>query len=239
MIDAHESRDNGNHRRHYRADVTGCAIVHARGGALRCKVGNVGLGGVLLRQAGGGAMMLEAGDEVTVEIEVAGAGWVVQRGRVLRHAGLELAIRFDLLSPDVEDLIEDEVLGAVEAQQAPRVVVVDQSADRRSRIAEELRRVGCCSLEASTPLEAVALVERSRNHVSAVALAQTQTQTLAEELVTYLAEAHPAVKVALIADCRTLHARNGGAPQVAAFLPGDGLEDLTGWVRELSAALRR
>jgi len=198
MIDDHAS---SHQRRHYRADVKGCAIVHVNGAALRCKVGNVGLGGVLLGQVGSAAQ-LETGDPVIVEMEVAGAGWVVQRGSVLRHHGASLAIRFDRLSPEVEDLIEDEVLGAVEAARAPRVVVVDGSPDRRARIVDELRRRGCCSLEASTPLEAVAMVERSRNHVTAVAVSQTQTQTLAEELVEYLAEAHPAVKVTMIADSR-------------------------------------
>jgi CheY-like chemotaxis protein len=88
--------------------------------------------------------------------------------------------------------------GAVEAQRMPRVVIVDRAAERRHQLAECLRAQGCCSLEAATPLEAVSLVERSRNHVRAVMVAETLTQTQADELLEFLAEAHPAIEVVRI-----------------------------------------
>jgi hypothetical protein len=197
------SSDPGeNRRRAYRADVTGVAIVHGPGGvAVRCEIVDLALGGIRLAELPcGGHGVFEPGWEVTVELECAGAGWVVQRGEVTRHRDGELAIRFHTLSADVEDLIEDEVLGAVEAARAPRVVVVDRADHRRHRFAATVRNAGCCSLEAATPLEAIELVERSRNHVRAVAVAETLTQTQADELVTYLADAHPELHVALIGD---------------------------------------
>jgi hypothetical protein len=186
---------NGNRRRAYRAGVNGNAIVQAGGVAVRCAIVDLGLGGVRLLEPVRDEPGLAAGVEVMVELECAGAGWVAQRGRVVRHHAGEIAVAFHALSPEVEDRIEDEVLGAVEAARAPRVVVVDRSQDRRHRLAEALRDSGCCSLEASTPLEAVDMVERSRNHVVAVAVAETLTQTQADELVTYLAESHPDVQV--------------------------------------------
>lgn len=190
-----------NRRRSYRAGVHGCAIVHAPGGiALRCEVLDLSLGGVRLVQMVSDDPHLTIGTEVAVELECAGAGWVMQRGIVLRHRRAELVIEFHALSPEVEDLIEDEILGAVEAERAPRVVVVDGAAPRRHKFAEALRRLGCCSLEAATPLEAIELVECSRNHVCAVALSESLTQTQADELVEYLNDAHPDVMIARIED---------------------------------------
>ena len=184
-----------NRRRSFRAEVEGCAILHAPGGvAVRCRVADLGLGGVRLERAPlvDGVM---PGVEVTIELECAGAGWVVQRGRVVRQHGGQLAIVFDQLAPEVEDLIEDEIMGAVEALKVPRVVVVDRADERRDRVVQLLRDGGCLPLAAATPLEAVALVERSRNHVRAVTVAGTLTQTQADELLRFLTEEHPAVEV--------------------------------------------
>jgi CheY-like chemotaxis protein len=228
---------HGNRRRAYRAGVHGCAIVHAPGDtALRGIIIDLGLGGVRLLELVRDEPGLVAGAEVTIELECAGAGWVAQRGRVIRHGDGELAIRFHALSPEVEDLIEDEVLGDVEAQRAPRVVVVDRAAQRRHRVAEALRDAGCSPLEAATPLEAVDIVERSRNHVCAVALSENLTQTQADDLVRFLAEAHPEVQVALIAD------RQAGEPKprwpVAAVIAVEGDRPVSGPVRALVARLR-
>ena len=187
-----------NRRQSYRAGVHGCAIVHAKGLGLRCEVVDLCLGGVRLIQLALEDPRLAAGTEVAVELECAGAGWVTQRGVVIRHKDHELVVRFHALAPEVEDLIEDEILGAVEAERWPRVVVVDRSAPRRQQVAEALRQLGCCSLEAATPLEALELIERSRNHVCAVALSESLTQTQADELIEYLHESHPDVAVARI-----------------------------------------
>lgn len=228
-------RDMPNRRRNYRAGVHGCAIVHAPGEvALRCVVVDLGLGGVRLLEPAP-EVPIDAGTEVKVELECSGAGWVVQAGRVLRHSNGELVVLFHALSPEVEDLIEDEVLGAVEAQRTPRVVVVDRSEERRRHVADALRDIGCSPLEAATPLEAVDLVECSRNHVCAVALSEQLTQTQADDLVKYLSETHPDVKVALIADSDTTEKPRW---PVAAVIRVEGGHVLEGSVRSLAAQVR-
>lgn len=227
-------------RRHsFRADVHGCAIVHGPGGASRCVVVDLCLGGVRLLELVRGASDLVPGAEVTCELEIAGQGWVVQRGRVLRHEQGELAIAFEGLSPEVEDVIEEEVLCALEARRAPRVVVVDRSEARRHRIAEALRENGCCSLEAATPLEAVDLIEQSRTHVSAVVVAETLTQTQADELIAFVFESHPDVKVALITEVRAVTSEAAHEPRwpLAGVITCEGDDVLVGPIRALAAQL--
>jgi len=185
-------------RRWYRAGVHGCAVIHAQGGtASHGVIADLGLGGMRVVEVGE-EETLEPGSEVVVEIECAGAGWVAQRGRVLRKHRHELAIIFHALAPEVEDLIEDEMLGAVEAERAPCVVVVDRAPERRERVAGKLRALGCHCLPVATPLEAVEEIERSRNHVRAVALSVDLTQTNPEDFVRYLAETHPSVRIATL-----------------------------------------
>lgn len=228
-------RDMPNRRRCFRAGVQGCAIVHAPGDiAIRCVVVDLGLGGVRLLEPVRD-QPLAPGTEVKVELECSGAGWVVQAGRVLRHSNGEIVVLFHALSPEVEDLIEDQVLGAVEAQRAPRIVVVDRWESRRRHVAEALRESGCSPLEASTPLEAVDLIECSRHHVCAVALSEQLTQTQADDLVRFIHEMHPEVKLALIADRDTT-----AEPRwpVAAVIRVEDDHVLAGSVRELAAKVR-
>ncbi len=221
MIEDATQGMHANRRRSFRAEVQGNAIVHGPGdAAVRCAVIDLSLGGVRLLEPVRDEPGLDPGTEVTIELECSGAGWVVQRGRIARHRLGELVVCFDALSPEVEDLIEDEVLGAVEAQKAPRVVVVDRAHARRRHVSDALRTAGSCVLEASTPLEAIALIERSRNHVCAVALSESLTQTQADEVRRFLQEEHPHVKVVVI----TIH--------------GDGDAVHAGPVRELIEHVR-
>jgi CheY-like chemotaxis protein len=185
-------------RRHFRAGVCGGAVVHGHGVTLRGRIRDLSLGGALIDLAEG--TEVEHDHEVVVELEIGGSGWVAQRGRVRRSTGKQVAIAFGDVGPEVEDVIEDEVVAAVEARRSPRVVVVDPREDRRHEMAEKLRATGFTSIEAATPLEAIALVEQQRNHVAAVAMAETLTQTGPHELVDYLSESNPGIKLAMFSE---------------------------------------
>jgi hypothetical protein len=97
-------------------------------------------------------------------------------------------------------VIESAVLGAIAAASVPRVVVVDGSRSRSRQVAAVLTEVGCQPIETSTPLEALELIQRPGIHVSGVALAPLYTQTERAELADFLADTHPEIRVALIAD---------------------------------------
>jgi CheY-like chemotaxis protein len=224
-----------NRRRHYRAKVSGRAVIHhaqghGRDGAVRCEIDNLSLGGVALRPLTETPDLPE-GTSVAVELQVDGASWVVQSGQVQRRGTRALVITFAEVSPELEDLIEDEVLAAVEAERSPRVVVVDRSEDRRSRVAAALSEVGWCPLEASTPLEAIELIEQSRTHVSAAAIGRSLTQTGGHELVHFLHDSHPEIKLALITEDDSMESVERA--EVDAVLCADGRTDLSGPVRRL------
>ena len=62
-----------NRRRHYRAKVSGRAVIHTRDGAVRCEIENLSLGGVALRPVTDGASDLLQGSTVALELQVDGA----------------------------------------------------------------------------------------------------------------------------------------------------------------------
>ena len=228
----------GNRRRHDRARVNGAVVVHAPDGASRGKIINLSAGGVLVVEQSPHVELAE-GTEVGLELETGRRGWVRQAGGVLRRVDGAIAFEFVQPSPVVVDLLTGEVLAAQEAQRVPRVVVMDPSSPRRKKIAAALRDAGCQSIEAATPLEAVDLLERSRSQVTAVAVAETtQSQTLADELMEFLAEAHPSLRLALIVDNtakpphpRARHLRCDGSSET------DDSTDLRDLVKEFLAGL--
>jgi hypothetical protein len=111
----------------------------------------------------------------------------------------------------------------------PVVVVVDQAETRRHRVAESIRHAGGRSIEAATPLEAIAIVESGREDIDALAIAQKLTQTGGDELVSYLSITHPDLEVAMIPERPPTEDDH---PDTAVVLPCDG-RDATGPVRPL------
>jgi hypothetical protein len=187
-------------RRHYRAGIEAGAVIHASQMALRGRIVDLSLGGVRVRRVDENLPTPAPGTAAMVELELGGAGWVAQDGRIHRCDVGEIVIAFGPLAPEVEDLIEDEVLAAIEAARRPRMIVVDPSADRRRLVADKLRAAGCESYEAATPLEAIDLMERPRSHIRGVAMAEHLTQTGTEEFCDFVAETNPNIKLALIAE---------------------------------------
>lgn len=223
-----EDEQHQQQRRHDRAEVDGCVLVHAPGRPVHCRIVNLSLGGLLVR-ASDPPDELAIGVPVVVELEVDQLGWASQAGHVIRRDGTLIAIRFADVPAELSRVIEGEVREAGESARTPRVVVVDPSPDRRRRVVDALHEAGARSFEAATPLEAVDLLEKARVRVAAIAVADTMpTQTASDELVGYLAEHHPDLRVALIGERALM--RN---PRDLATLPMDDHADLRGPVRAL------
>ncbi len=217
------AQTSSDRRRHFRAGVNGGAVVHGRGVTRRGHITNLSLGGALI-DLGDATNDLSIDHEVVVELEIGGSGWVAQRGHVQRREANTIAIAWSQIGADIEDVIEDEVVAAMEAHRSPRVVVVDSQVERRHEVAEKLRAAGYTSIEAATPLEAIALVEQQRNHVAAVAVADTLTQTGPHELVEFLTESNPHIQIALfLEEANEAPAARGSSPNVRRHGTSDEL----------------
>lgn len=194
------SRDHSpaDRRRYFREAVYGGAVVHVDGVALRGQIANLSLGGALISLGEHVPHKPGLNHDVRIELEIGGHGWITQRARVRRTSTKEVAVAFTEIKPNVEDVIEDELLAAVEARNRPRVVVVDAEPHRRRRVSEQLHAAGCVSLEAATPLEAIAIVEEPRNHIAAIAVADTVRD--AHPLVAYLTDSNPGIPIAMLAE---------------------------------------
>jgi CheY-like chemotaxis protein len=208
-------------RRHYRVQRTVNALFHVGIMTIRGMVLDLSLGGIRMRVSEGAACPI-AGCGGFIEIHLA-SGWHRLRVKVVRSEFDELAVRFSEITPAVEDAIEDEVVASIEASRKPHIVVLDPVPDRRQRICESLRTAGCDPVEAATPLEAIALLERECGGIRGMTISESLTQTRADEVWEYVSQTNPEIHIRLIAEgTRDLSVDDAGAGMDDELAPPPG-----------------
>lgn len=183
-------------RRSGRVQSTGTAVVHGSF-AAHARILDLAIGGVSLL-VDGAAALPAAGAHVHLDVRLDGLGrWLHLSGTVVRAdargPGAVLVIVLLVVPPDFEDLVQDELLSALECARQPRILVVDGVRGRRRLVADAFRTTGCHVIEASSPLEAIAEIDQSRLHLRAVVIADTELASHADELRGFLGEMYPAV----------------------------------------------
>lgn len=193
----HTESDGRDRRRHLRVPRTISARLHVGVMTLRSRVIDLSLGGTLLR-FGEDEICPAVGSVGLLELHLQ-RGWSHLRVRVVRcDVGLA-ALHFHQLDPVLTAALESEIAAAVEACRRPPIVVMDPEPDRRHRIAETLRTAGCAPVEAATPLEAIDLVEKHGGGIRGMAVADSATQTSADELCEYVSQSNPEIRLRRIA----------------------------------------
>jgi hypothetical protein len=183
-------------RRDYRVPVTGVARVRTAGGASSCRIENVSAHGALLQRRPDDPHDPHPRDDAEVRMQFAGEGSVKARCRVVRRArDGAFAVVFLDVSETLKDVIQGEVLAYLESVATPSTVVVDLDPERRTRVSADVRRGGGRAIEVSTPLEALGVLQGSRAHVSALLVAEQLTQTGGRELLDFVRDAYPGVRM--------------------------------------------
>jgi CheY-like chemotaxis protein len=193
-------------RRHSgRVQATGTAIVHGSF-AARGRIIDLAVGGltVLVDDA---ATVPEVGARVRVDVRLDGRGdWLPLVGSVARvdarGSAVALAIELLVVPPEFEDLIQDELLAALECSRRPRILLVDVARGRRELVAAAFRATGCEVLEVSSPLEAINAIDQSRLHLLAVVIADTEIASRADDLRSFLGEMYPRVPLIVVGQRR-------------------------------------
>jgi len=188
-------------RRALRAPVHGVAVLHRDRGAARGHIENLSLGGVLIRLR---ADDTPAGTEwCDVELRLSAKRTLMLVGQVVRTEMIRgerwIALRFDEVSPDHEDAIEDEVVGALETARWRPVMVVDSVEERRTGIAAALRDRRMTPLTPGTPLEVIDLLANPDRHVEVCVISPQFGDLRGREIASAIYEAFPWVKVVFFA----------------------------------------
>lgn len=180
--------------------MLGCASVHwGEGNRRRYTLDNVSLGGALML----GMPTPSVGDPVLAVLRVSGARPVSVTGKVIRvnqdrDVRPAFAVQFSEPSTDLEDLIREVSEEMRDDDVAQTVMVVARSSLLRDQLALWLADAGWRVVGVSTPLEAVAELDRNPAGVRWIVALDRLTQTGGTELLTYVSSTYPGVHRLLV-----------------------------------------
>ena len=223
-------------RRSGRVQATGTAVIHGSF-ASHARIIDLAIGGLRL-QVDDAATLPEIGALVDLDVRLDGVGrWLHLVGSVARvvarGTGARLVVELHVVPADFEDLVQDELLSALECAQLPRILLVDRAHGRRELVAAAFRAAGCQVIEVSTPLEAIAEIDQSRLHLWAVVIADTEHASQANELRKFVGETYPDVRLIDIGQ----RVRGHGTTHVSVEGLAMRIHDLAGMRESLGTAV--
>ena len=177
-----------------RVQSTGAAVV--RGAfAAHARIIDLAIGGVSLLVHDAAALP-DVAALVRLDVRLDGPGcWFHLIGSVVRvdarRSGSALVIELLAVPSDFEDVVQAELLSALECAHVPRVLLVDGTRGRRGLVAAAFRAIGHHVIEVSSPLEAIVEIDQSQLHLWAVVIADTKLAAHADELRKFIRETHP------------------------------------------------
>jgi CheY-like chemotaxis protein len=186
-------------RRHVRFSPKGTVIVMGIEGTWRGRITNLCAGG-LHAVSDEKPPVGPVGRRIDMELRLDGqlASWVSSSGHVLRQDDESLAVAFEYIPELLFGVIDGMATTALARGRVIAVLLVDSNAVRRSAMARGFSEVGCATIEASTPLEAIVRLGESDFEPDVIAIADSIPETVSEELRRFVKREHPAVKLVMI-----------------------------------------
>jgi CheY-like chemotaxis protein len=186
-------------RQHIRFNPKGTVIVMGLEGTWRGRITNLCAGGVFAaadEKPPAGLL----GKRVDMELRLDGqlASWVTCSGHVVRQDDEGIAISFEHIPAMLFDVIDRMATTALARRRVISVLLVDSQTDRRDAMAHGFREVGCATIEASTPLEAIVRLGEIDFEPDVIAIADSMPETVSDELRRFVTREHPAVKLVMI-----------------------------------------
>jgi hypothetical protein len=184
-----------NRRHTQRVDAEGTGVVHLRDRTMFARIVDLGIGGVRLGLTRAVESESLTGAPVVVELRLDGARskWLRFGGTVQRvdTSACEIAIAFRTIPTDFEDVVQDELVAALEGDRTPRVLLVDADTHRRSTLARAFSAAGCRVTEVRAPLDALSALDESKSHYTLIAIADTIPELIGEEFRRFVSDTHP------------------------------------------------
>lgn len=162
-------------------------------------VKDVSTGGALLQ----GRPLPPIGTEMEVLLLLPGQRPCVTDARVLRQVRTDdspacVAVEFSDVDADLEDAIEDFIVGELSRERRPSALIAASTTPRSEALSRSLRLIGCPAAAVRTPLEAISRLEQPRGEISTVFFDDELGGVRCRELAQWLASAYPSVRRVLV-----------------------------------------
>jgi hypothetical protein len=199
MADAIAATKIVERRKYARIMLKGTVIIVAGEHTHHGRIANLSEGGLLaLTQVKLPSANLGRRGELELRLDDQKASWTAVSGRVLRIGGDRVALAFDAVPATLLRLIDEMTLASRLRLRVLSVVLVDENTERRTRLADGFRDVGCGVIEASTSLEAIVRLGESSFEPDLIAVSDTVMANHAAELRAFVGNEHADVKLVVI-----------------------------------------
>lgn len=197
-----ETNEHTDRRLSPRIAAVGTAVVHGEQPSLRARIVDIAAGGVLVQTPHATSLAPWRDRAVSVDIRLDGrtGHWLTAIGRVCRlePATGQIAVRFETVPTELQDLLESEVTAFDDGTEQQHVILVRGPSDRDDSIAQLFRAAGCHVDEVSSTRDALTRLGKSRYAPELIVLDDALPEQLAEELRDYLCDGHPGARVAVM-----------------------------------------
>lgn len=188
-------------RRVVRMSPKATVSLRGRSYAVRGRLRNVCGGGLeMVTLVSAPARILGASVDLELRFDTQQAAWVQLSGRVLRLGATSIAVGFDTVPPNFDQLLDETLTASLNRDRLMSIVLVDATLDRRLRLAEGFRAAGCAVVDVSTPLEAIVRLGEFHFEPDLIAIADSVPTTISGELRTFVESEHPRAKLVTISD---------------------------------------
>lgn len=193
--------DRPERRKHPRVALKGAALLFAGDYAQRARILNLGEGGML-----GETLVTvpsrQLGRAVDIELRLDDglAQWMRIDARVVRITPGRVALTFERVPAALVRLTNEMVRASAARKRVLSVVLIDSNDERRHRIGESFRNVGCVVVEAGLPLEAIVRLGEASFEPDMILVADSVPELESQELRLWIERAHPRVKLVSIHD---------------------------------------
>jgi hypothetical protein len=187
-------------RKHLRIALKGTAILLASEHAVRARLINLSEGGFLARTIVNPQRRL-LGRSVDIELRLDDrlSQWNHLEGKIVRIGNERVAICFNA-TPALVRLVDGMTTASRASERVISVILIDEDATRRKRLAEGFRIVGCSLIEAATSLEAIVRLGESSFEPDVIAVADSIPAATANQMREFVRRDHPHVKLVSITD---------------------------------------
>ncbi len=197
-------RDRGGvveRRKSVRVTPKGTVSLRTADYEVRGRIANVCGGGLeMITLVSAPARVLGRNADLEVRFDTKQGGWLRLSGRILRIGATSLAIGFDTVPKDFDALLDETLTASHNRDRLLSIVLVDATVERRLRLAEAFRAVGCAVVDASTPLEGIVRLGEFHFEPDLVAIADSTPATISAELRVFVEAEHPNAKLVTISD---------------------------------------
>jgi CheY-like chemotaxis protein len=192
-------------RRHARSEVVATAVVFSAGQ----------MHGTFLVQdlsAGGACLMghftTRPGTRLTLLLQFPGKPHFSVAATVVRHDTLgptreRTAVNFVQLTAEQEDTIQEAIVATLErerARQAATVLVISPDDESRDALEHDLHALGVEAVAVSTPLEALAWLERPDGCIATIVVDVSPGAAQGLDVLDFVGENHPRIERVVMAD---------------------------------------